>query len=385
MGKKKMIVIGPGYGHNIFPIIEELNKQTLFEVDFLCHSLKFKQEDYKNVTFIQFPKARRNDLRSCINYILFHLKYSIFGKSYDILLNEGETGFFLLFLYIFIKAKVRIFTPWSNWIIEMAQTKSNKGAISRLIFKKSDYINTNWFDSKETIEKIFPRCKIVLFYWGLSDSFFTPPNKVVESDFVKEFMKGIPDNKVMVFWPRSIIHYHRQDLVVEGLAQILKESPEILQNFILYLWPGNVEDKIIRANIEKSIIDYGLSEKIKIIDHPFVPYNDIRIIENRSDFFIQISEHDGLSTLILEMLLQEKDIILSNIPPYQKLNDYFDLKFNLVDGKVNAIATALKNKLLTKNNQDINILTRRKRICEENFKFSKNYPKFIEFMFSLPI
>ena len=61
--------------------------------------------------------------------------------------------------------------------------------------------------------------------------------------------------------------------------------------FILYIWGGNVEDKKFRLSIEKSISEFDLEKNIKIVDHPFVPYNDIKQIENRTDFFIQISEH----------------------------------------------------------------------------------------------
>lgn len=381
--KKRMIMIGPGYGHNILPIIEELNKQSFFDVDFLCHSLKFKQKDYDNINFIPFPIARRIDVWSCMKYILFHLKYSIFGKRYDILLIQGETGLFLTLLLIFIKAKNKIFVPWSYGVLNISQKKSKEGLLARLIFKKSDYISTNWYSEKESIKRLFPKSKIILFYWGLEDVFFNPADTQIESQFVKNFLNNIPEHKNIVFWPRSIIRYHRQDMVVEALAFLKNENSRILDDFVLFLWTGNVEDKQFRSEIENLIKKFNLTENVKIIDHPFVNYNDIRIIENRSNFFINISISDGLSTFILEMLLQGRDIILSNNPTYKYLNDFFDLRLDLVDIDVAAIAAAIKTKLNSKNNSDSDIKEKRKKVVFENFRFTKNYPLFIEFMYSL--
>jgi len=383
MRRKRLLMIGPGYGHNIIPIIEQFNRQTLFDVDFLCHSFNLPEDDYENINFIPFPKVRRSDLVSCIKYILFLLKYSIFGKRYNVLLIQGEIGIFLLFLQIFVKAKTKIFVPWSIDVYNLSQTKTLEGRIIRQIFIRSDYIQVNWFSSKEKIEKLFPNSKTLMFFWGLNDSFFIPPVNVIESDFVRNFLSGISDQKIIVFWPRSIITCHRQDLVVEALALIKKESPKILINFTLYLWPGNVEDKIFRAKIEKIILNTGIDDIVKIVDHPFVSYNDIRIIENRSNFFIQISEQDGLSTFIHEMLLQKKEIILSKTPHYKYLNDYFDLKLEFVDNDINAIAAAIKNKLALTGTNDNDILEYRKNIIINNFNFSKNYTQFIEHIHSL--
>ena len=374
MEKKKIMMIGPGRGHNILPIIEEFNKQDLFQVDFLCHYLEFRREDYININFIPFPKWERT-FYSRIRSILFHLRYGLFGGKYDILLIHGEVGIFLLFLLTFIKAKIKIYTPWSYGIIDKCKLQSKEGKISRLIF--------NWFEEKEAIERIFPKSKIILFFWGLHDSFFTPLSNQIESNFVKEFLASIPDRKVIAFWPRSICRYHGHNLVVEALGLIKREFPLLLRDFVLFFWHGNGEDKLLRTNIEKLILNYDLSDNIKIIDHPFVAYGDIRIIENRSDFFINISYQDGVSTFIHEMLLQEKDIILSNISTYKYLNDYFKLKLDLVEIDVESIAAAIKNKLLKIMNQDTEILAHRKRICEENFRFTKNYPKFIDFIYSL--
>ena len=71
----------------------------------------------------------------------------------------------------------------------------------------------------------------------------------------------------MCFWPRSIIKANRQDLVVEALSYLKQNDPGILENFILYIWGGNVEDKKFRLSIEKSISEFDLEKNIKIVDH----------------------------------------------------------------------------------------------------------------------
>jgi len=375
-----MLLIGPGRGHNILPIIEELNHQELFKVDFFCHNLEFSQVFYSNINFIPYSSNFIFELKK-------HLKLLFFGKKYDILFIQGGMHHILLTLIyiLLIKSKKKIFCCWSNQIIDIATTKSRAQIIAKLIFKKSDFVFLNWHSIKERFENNFPqwRHKAVLSLGGLHDSFFLPVTNITESNFVKKFLEEIPDQNIISFWPRSIIRANRHDLVIEAIAILKKMFPEILENFTLYLWGGNVEDKHYRLIIEKAILDNDLIKNIKIVDHPFVSFTDIRIIEKRSDFFIQISEHDILSTFIIEVMLQEKDVILSNIRPYQCLNEFYNFNILLVDNDPKIISEEIKNKILNINNQNKELLATRKKICEENFKFSKNYPKLIEWMFSL--
>ena len=120
-------------------------------------------------------------------------------------------------------------------------------------------------------------------------------------------------------------------------------------------------------------------EYVEIVDHPFVPQNDIFAIEDRSDFFVQIANDDILSTYIMEMICSCKPFILSNLRTFQFLNDIYNLDVDLVDNDLSLIKKCLEDILSKKNLRSQEDCLRRKEKCKEVFSKSNTKPWFLSF------
>ena len=175
----------------------------------------------------------------------------------------------------------------------------------------------------------------------------------------------------MCFWPRSIIPSTNHGLTIEALGKIKAETPQLLENFKLYIWAGNLDHKDCRDIIDRGIEKYGLQDNIEIVRHPFVPQNDIFAIEQRSDMFINVVNADVLSTFIMEMICSKKPFVLSNLRTFQFLNEVYGLDIPLVENNVDEVAAAITNILSGNDQTSPETYARRKQMCRDAFSRSK--------------
>lgn len=370
-----MLLVGPGYGHNTEGRLKGLSESDDFDVYFYSNVLdKSFVKKYRKIHFLspEIYIRKKHPLKTLASFFnsmkLVRSKY-----RFDVIYVLGMGGFFMAFLYFFARKETKkVFELWSNHIIWSAKNnKTFKEKCDKYVINHSDFICQYWWGVRELFVKSFPEMeeKFLMYQLSYGDILFSNEKLYPESDFVKNFLNRIPDNQKVCFWPRSFIPSNNHKLLLESLGLLKKESPDLMVNFKLYLWGGNVEYVYVRKEIEDTISTNNLGDNVEIVEHPFVPRNDIFAIEQRSDFFVQIANDDIFSSYIMEMLCSRKPFLLSNIRTFQFLNEKYDLKIDLVENEKRIIADRIIKILL--GNIDYAELEWRKKRCSQ--LFSRSY------------
>ena len=279
---------------------------------------------------------------------------------------------------LFLLAKkdtLKAFEIWSNSILDTAKNNDLFGRADYYILNKADYICQFWWSIKERLDISFPELseKFLLFPLRHQNNRFARVQHKPESEFVRELMSRIPEKQTVCFWPRSIIPSKNHVLCIEALNIIKQRNPGLLSDFKLYIWGGNIDNSECRKKLYDAINRFSLNANVEVIDHPFVPINDIYALEERSDFFIQISHDDVLSTFIFDMIYSGKPFILSNLRTFQFLNEIYDLQIPLTDNTQEAIADAIED-LLIDHELPPDIYEKRIKQCRQYFSMDVTQP-----------
>lgn len=373
---KKMLLIGPGRGHNIIPYLKAYDSQLQFKVDFLAQGLIFKASEYPNINMINI-KSFKNDFFKWCKYIFF--------KKYDIIYVHGTNDIQIAFFFLISRAKIKIFHAWGNSLIDAALShQCFKKNIAQIILKFSTYLLWGWHGTKERADKEFPwlKNKSLLLIENCPNFFLSSKQDSIVTPFTRKFLDSIQKERVVSIWPRTIAPCTGQLLVAQSILCIKKQRPELLENYTLYLWGGNVEDSEYRKNIQNLINDNNLEKNIIIVDHPFLSVNELKLVEQRSDFFINIAFEDQLSTFILEMLYLGKPLILSNLRPFQFLNEIYNLEIELTDNNLVSITDILINMIENKTEISQDLIEKRKKFCLDISNQEDKYREFLQLIFS---
>ncbi len=379
---KRMLMFGPGYGHNVEAKLRTLNETTLFDVVFIAYQFdEVFRTKYPNITYIPslFIIDKKQPWKTLKSFWWLYKQVRCTGH-YDVVYSLGMSWIMGALIFFFAKKETRrAYEMWSIHIIESA--KERKGLAGRLdayMLKRADYVCQYWWGIRERFVKTFPEYeqKFVMYPLSYPDIFFSGEKHIAESEFVKSFLAKIPHNQIVCFWPRSFIPSNNHPLLLESLGIIKRRNAKLLDNFKLYLWGGNVEDESRIQLIKGTIAKNNLQDNVEIVEHPFVPQNDIFAIEERSDFFVQIANDDILSTFIMEILCSGKPFVLSNLKTFRFLNEKYKLNVELTDNDESLISdkieSIIKNLLLFSKKTDFN----RREQCRKFFSKVNTKPSF---------
>lgn len=363
---KRMLLFGPGYGHNTEQKLRSLSDTSLFEVVFLAYQLDNTfQQKFPYIKFISsnFIVSIKHPLKTLMSvYSLF--KQVRCSGHYDVVYSLGVSGIFGALTFWFANKKTkRAIEIWSNYILKTA--KRNHTFFEKLdayVLKRADLVCQYWWGIRERFIELFPGYghKFLMYQLSYPDIYFSGEKHLPESDFVMSFLNRIPQDEIVCFWPRSFIQSNNHPLLLNALGIIKKRNPEILSHFKLYLWGGNVQQNSRVLEIKETIISNGLENNVEIVEHPFVSQNDIFAIEERSDLFVQIANDDILSTFIMEIICSGKPFVLSNLRTFQFLNEKYNLDIELVEnddvkiaGKIEKILQELKIRTVNNTRRDV--------------------------------
>lgn len=354
---RKILMFGPGNGHNIKKWFDYFDNKDTYETTFLSNSkLNFKTKTIKTI-------EKKNILH------LIKLVPEIRKTEYDLLIVHGGFNWRVLTIMMFLfRYKKSIFIPWGIKITELASRKNISGFLYRKCFTKFNIITSTYSIEKSVNEKLpqFSK-KLEMFLWGLDNNIVNSNTPL--TNFTINFLNSLSNDEIFVFYPRSIIPISRFDLLIESISQLKNSLPAKVK---IVIWHGNQTDFAYKKELEKKIETYNLNDIIKLIEHPYLPDTDIYAIWKRADFSVNIIESDGLSSQIMEAFIFEKPILLSRISTYIPLDEKYGLELDFTNNNVDDIKNKLTNLFDKYEGYSKEILLKRKLFALKHFNFEEN-------------
>jgi hypothetical protein len=261
-----------------------------------------------------------------------------------------------------------------NGLFKKAIKPSVKSIMFRHGIRCADVIHCNWHGTAEVIRSTGWNNNIKTFYWGLHKENFNPAKKQATKD-AESFINSIPSNKVKFFFPKSISPNSRHDLIVEASYRLIQKGQS---DFIVYLWLGNTNDKVIIKELKKKIHCYGLTNHVILQSHGFLPFADMQLIWKKMDVGLQIAVNEQLSTTFLEPQFYRKEIIVSDIIPYRIYNQLFSTQIELIPLTAEGLELSM-SKFINGYRTDQDLLEKRHHIILQYFNMERNLEKIINY------
>jgi hypothetical protein len=374
--KIKLLITGPGHGHNISYPLDFLNNSSSFETIFLTSNYSFDRNRFQNIRIIDYYHPNKY-----LSLIKLFTK-TIFLPKVNILYMQDKMGYYFFLLKWFLRYDKLIFTVWSEYIIGSFKEKGLIGIIARAHLKNADFIICNWHGTYNQLinaDKSFAS-KTKVLPWGFSIS--TAMNEFVNTDFIKKFLDKIDDKRFVLLNMRSFSNYNAIEVLLDALLLIKTTNVEVFDNLLLILWHGNNVDNEKLAYIKRFIRDKNIENNIWCVEHPFVPEADLERLILRSNVIVNLVKHDQLSTSIIEAMFFEKELLCSDIEPYQILNKKYNAQLNLIKIDPSSVANEiirLKTHFDSRTKQDV-VMKHRKSIVENHFSKEKNENEIINFL-----
>jgi glycosyltransferase involved in cell wall biosynthesis len=363
----KILMFGPAYGHNIQPFIEFFENNDAYDLTFAYSGQNDFLRDAKRVKFVEYSKSPVS---------LLKLSTTI-KKDYDIIWYHGAYELKLLMLIQSFKHKNTklVLNVWGEHVPRLMLKNDSQGKKYIKHYKKAYIIQCNWFGVQNLLKKNFPEDKLPVLPWGLHKEFFST-RKIEASPITEDFIASIDQSKTNFFYPKSFTEASDHDCIIEA-ARGLKAKG--VNSFCVYFWTGN----ITRGNFEKDAMDkiaqYGLENLVKVEKHDYLPFRDIKLIWEQMDCGLQISIHDQLSSTLLEPMYMGKELIATNIEPYQILLEKFpDLELLLIERKPEVLSNRMED-FIDGNRTSDRVLKQRKEIVKKEFNFDKNIQRMMDY------
>lgn len=360
----KIALIGPAHGHNIQPFLKYLNGLTSNNaVDFFFHGKDSFSEEYKNLNFIKIFTV--NSLKTSLSNV----------SQYDViwLMGGGRLVYIIPFFFLFTKAKCKtILHVWSESLPRLANKNSLKGRFTAFFLSFFNLINCNWYGTSKILETKFPKTTVVNPLGLTMDYFKEATNPDVE---ILKLIKLVDNDTYNFYYPKSFTESSRHDIIINAAADLKTES---IKSFKIYFWEGNVVDDQRKKEMIALIKKHNLQDVVILLKKvKFFSFEDINLLWKKMDCGLQIAQFDQLSNTIFEPLINKKDLIISDIPPYHFISDFFDFKLPLTPLKIDAVKEQMKLKIQGKNRaSDLEKQNRLEKI-KEKYIFEKSLSNFL--------
>ena len=364
MSKKlNILIFGPAYGHNMQPFIEFFEANDSYEITFAYSGKNDFINTNKKINFVEYSKNPFNLLKLT----------STIKKKYDIIWYHGGYTLSLLFLIQKFKSKNTklILNVWGEQVPRIMLKNDSEAKKYLNYYNKADIIQCNWYGVQNLLKQNFAEEKLPVFPWGLHKEFFM--SEVIEvQQTTKEFLDSVNAGITNFFYPKSFTEASDHDCIIEAV-KILKGKGVI--NFCVYFWSGNISRGDFENNAIQKIDEYGLQNLVKIENHNFLPFYDIKMIWQKMDCGLQISIYDQLSSTIIEPMFMEKELIATNIEPYQILaNKHPELELHLIERKPSILGNRMED-FIDGNRTSDTVLENRRKVIENEFNFEENIEK----------
>jgi len=350
-------------GHNILPFLEYFQEHSEHELHFVYVK---DRTFYPDSTPIHFHKFNLGNLIKILRLLRGDLDLLWF--------HGGHNVFFFTFFSAFrTKRYTYIFNVWNEWLLRQAKAGSLKGRLFRWALSKADVIHCNWHGTAEYLRSLNWHSQVKVFYWGLHRDNFIEAKNCVTAE-AQRFIAQLPKNKTLFFFPKSISPNSRHDLVIAA-ARRLRELG--VEDFQVFFWEGNTNQEVLKEQYLREILANDLSDQVTIQEHGFLPFTDMQLIWKKMDAGLQIAANEQLSTTFLEPQFYGKEILATNIRPYQLYNQVFDLAIPLLPLEAEAIAEAMR-KVIRGEGSSKSVIAKRQKVVQDNFNFTENVGRILK-------
>src|ERR1035437_1640540 len=153
------------------------------------------------------------------------------------------------------------------------------------------------------------RNKYVVIFNGIDENLFIPDKNCIDK-YRQEF--GISEEKLIIANIGVLSVRKGQKYLVESF-RILSQKYD---NIVLLIFGSRREhEAVIEEELHKMIENYGLNDKVKIIN----PRRDINRIYNIFDIYVMPSITEGQSLCVIEAMFMERLCLLSDIPSFVEM------------------------------------------------------------------
>jgi hypothetical protein len=374
--KPKLLMTGPGHGINILKSLDYLNNDNAFETWFLTRFFAFNKADFPNIKVIEYHHPNKY-------FRLIKLFLRLFAlPKFSLLFMQDNMGYDFFMIKWFLRYKKLVFNIWSEYVIYNFNKNGLSGIISRVHLNSADSIICLWYgtynkliasDNKfEKIARVFPM--------GLMDSFFK--DEPVKSEFMKDFLKKITNDKFVLLNVRSISEYNEIEILLDAILLIKGNNPLLFNQLLLIFWHGNNVDNFKLNYINDFIQNNHLEDMVWCVLHPFVPDSDIKNLIKRSNVVVNLVKHDQLSTSIYESMYLEKDLLCSDIEAYRILNEKYHTNLDLIENNPIIVADEIARFHSTdKSDKDYLALKElRKKVVVQNLSLTNNQKRKFDYI-----
>lgn len=361
-------MIGPNGGHNIRPYLDYFQKfETPFELTYVSLN-KFQ------LPRSEFPKIKIHNFTIGFSGPLMLIR--LLRQNYDIIWYHGAYHLpVTILVYLFKRRSTKInLNVWNENFPTRAAKNDPIGNYYKRLLKKSDFVQCNWYGTRDLVLKAQPDANVLVRYWGLESSYFEADTGEEYHEETLRFIQNLPGDKFKFFFPKAINLSSHHELIIQSAHRLLEEK---VNNFIIYFWLGRVMGKRYDYLVEMTD-RLELNDHIKFVSHSFLPFRDIKHIWQHVDSGIQVVLKDQLSVSVIEPLYMKKELIISKIAPYIYLADQLNITLDFVENNVDSVANKMK-KLIGGMRTDEAELCEKSKAIETHFNFDDNLKETLKF------
>ncbi len=348
-------MFGPGYGHNAQSFIDFFNKQQNFQVTYICRgSTHWRSSKFVNILTYQksFTQKIKKILNDSPSVVWVHGGYDL-QQLIQIRYYSHSKNYLSL-------------NVWGDQVPLKIKSMSLKGIIYRLILRRFHQIHCNWYGTYEILQKSHKN--VIVHPWGLERDFIES-NRTEPLSFTKNFINRLPGNKYLFFYPKSILSVSAHKEILQACLNLTQDGES---QFQVYFWVGNSNDSKLTNDCLDFITQHKLESVVELVEHPFLPVADIQLIWQKMNCGLQLAKSDQLSTTFLEPQFLKKEIIASDIYPYQKYNALYSSELELLPIDAQKISQRMKSLINRHRATSKTILEKRSDLVLDKFSFEQN-------------
>ncbi len=369
--KISIVLLGPGHGNNIDAFLDLLFLRQDFEVTLLALECRVDRAKFPLLKVEEYGHANGllKKLKSYVKMIQL--------PRHDILMILGGSNLYeVIPALLLIRRRRTAFNTWGETIPRQIGEKGINAFLYRIVLKSVDAIFCNWYGVRNILLKNAPELepKIYIQGWGLSTDF--TEEKPVVSEFTKDYIKSVPDERVVFLNIRSIDFYNEIGKILDALLILKNSYPEYFKRVLYVFWHGNNVREVLLNQILNFINEHGLKDHLWCVKHPFIPTSDIRHIVDAADVVVNFVNRDQLSSSVLEAMYLKKQLIMSDIEAYRILNEECGTQLNLIPVTTEALVNEMKFTIdnVNKSSLQTELMDLRKSIVEKRFTRTNNAP-----------